>query len=257
MFADSHAHYDDSRFDGDRDELLSQILPNAEVSHVINVGADIASSYASVALSREYDYFYASVGVHPHEADKMPENGIDELKKLALDNNDKVVAIGEAGLDYFYMSSAKNAQLRVFEQQLELSREIALPVIIHTRDAFTETVEILKTHTVSGVIHCFTSDAEAVSAFLELGFYIGIGGAVTFKKAEELRNAVSIIPLDRILIETDCPYMSPEPFRGKRNDSQNLSFIAEKIAEIKKIERKNVENITKENCLRLFFGKND
>jgi len=255
---ESHAHYDDERFDTDRDEILTK-LPEMGISHVINIGADMKSSFESVKLAEKYSHVYASVGIHPHDAENMTKNDINELLKLT--KNKKVLAIGEIGLDFFYNNSPQESQIYWLKRQLELAAEVNLPIIVHSRDADVNMFEILNDFCERvtppnafgrGVIHCFSSDVEMAEKCVNMGFFLGIGGSVTYPKSEKLVEAVRAVPLEKILLETDCPYLSPVPVRGKRNNSQNLTYIADKIAEIKQISRTEVEKVTKSNTLRLF-----
>jgi len=260
MLFESHAHYDDERFDADRDELLSKLLPEAGVTKIVNAGADLESSRAGAALAARYDYIYSAAGVHPHYVKDMRENDIDALRKLAAEK--KTVAIGETGLDFYYNLSPRDEQERWFKGQLSLAHELLLPVIVHSRDADAETFEILREWAFGakntekiGVIHCFSSGGDLARRYVDMGFYIAFGGIVTFDKTGKTQEAVESVPLDKILIETDSPYLSPAPVRGKRNDSRNLKYIVEKIAQIKKISREYAEDVTYENALSIFSIK--
>jgi len=217
-YFDSHAHYDDKRFKQDREELLRELLPSCGVSNVINVGCDVKSSEMSIRLAEKYDYIYAAVGVHPHELYDMSSQTIAKLKKLS--EHKKVVAIGEIGLDYYYDTHPKELQRFWFRQQLRLAEETNLPVIIHSRDASQETFDIIKASSVRrGSIHCYSGSAQMAQDYVKMGFSIGVGGVVTFSNAKKLVETVAAIPMESILIETDCPYLAPNPNRGKRNDS--------------------------------------
>lgn len=228
---DTHAHYDDRRFDSDRQERIST-LPEEGVRLVLNAACDMASCVSSMALARRYPFFYASVGIHPHAAGEVFEDA-SYLERLALwSREEKVRAIGEIGLDYHYDFSPREQQKAVFAQQLQLAGELNLPVIIHSREALADTLELLKRYRPKGIVHCYTGSAEMVPEFLQLGLYIGFTGSVTFKSANKILKAAAAVPLDRLLVETDCPYMSPEPFRGQRNDSSRLPWIGEKLAEL-------------------------
>ncbi len=253
LIFDTHSHYDDSAFDVDREEKLS-LLPNDNIYAVINAGADIESSKKSINLSKKYDYIYAAVGVHPENILKISQNYIDELEKLIL-NNKKVVAIGEIGLDYHYTKENKQQQKDLFENQVKLAIKHDLPVIVHDREAHEDTLEILKKYKPKGVVHCFSGSLEMAKELIKIGMYIGIGGVVTFKNAKNIVHVVENIPLDVILLETDAPYMSPVPFRGKRCDSSYIKYTAEKISEIKNIELNEVFEITKQNAKNLFGVK--
>ena len=251
MYFDSHAHYDDKRFDEDREALLQE-LPLSGVEYVINSASDMESSLTSIELSEKYDYIYAAVGVHPHEVKNMKESDIEGLRKLST--HKKVVAIGEIGLDFYYDLSERDVQRFWFKKQLELSKELDLPVIIHSREASQETFDIIKQSGVNkGVIHCYSGSAQMALDYVNMGFYIGIGGVITFSNAKKLIEVAEKVPLDKILIETDCPYLSPVPNRGKRNDSRNLLYVVEKLAEVKKMEPSTVSNVTKDNAKMLFF----
>ena len=251
MYFDSHAHYDDKRFDEDREALLQE-LPLSGIEYVINSASDMESSLTSIELSEKYDYIYAAVGVHPHEVKNMKDSDIEGLKKLST--HKKVVAIGEIGLDFYYDLSERDVQRFWFKKQLELSKELDLPVIIHSREASQETFDIIKQSGVNkGVIHCYSGSAQMALDYVNMGFYIGIGGVITFSNAKKLIEVAEKVPLDKILIETDCPYLSPVPNRGKRNDSRNLLYVVEKLAEVKKMEPSTVSNVTKDNAKMLFF----
>ena len=250
MYFETHAHYDDKKFDEDRNEILNSLKEN-NIKYVVNVGADMKSSYDSIKLSQEYDFIYASVGVHPHEARNMKEEDYKTLEQWL--QYDKVVALGEIGLDYYYDFSPREVQREVFKKQLKICENITKPVIIHSRDANQEVFDMIKESKVrKGVIHAFSGSLEMALEYIKLGFFIGVGGVLTFKNANKLVNVVENIPLEHILIETDSPYLSPVPLRGTRNNSQNLKYIVEKISEIKHIERENVEKITLETA-KMFF----
>lgn len=246
---DSHAHYTDKAFNEDREIMLGS-LKESGVCGIINCGADIESSVSSVDLASKYDYIYAACGIHPEEADKIPENYIDILRDLA--KNEKCVAIGEIGLDYYWRQDTKDLQKELFEKQILLSKELDLPIIVHDREAHGDTMEILKKHRPKGVLHCFSGSPETAAEVLKLGMYIGLGGALTFKNARKAVEVAQMLPLDRLLLETDCPYMAPVPMRGKRNNSGYIPFIAEKVAEIKGIDPQSVLDVTAENTKVLF-----
>lgn len=249
---ETHAHYDDPVYDADRRELMAQI-ERGGVTAVINVSSDIGTAAHAVGLSRTYGFVRAAAGFHPHCAHKITEADFDAVSALA--GLSEVVAIGECGLDYHFENTDKKAQIFWFNRQLDLAAETRKPVIIHSRDAENETYEILKSRRnklSGGVLHCFSSDAQAASNYIKMGFFIGVGGIVTFKNAERLAQAVRAIPIEHILLETDCPYLSPEPRRGERNSSLNLRFIAEKIAQIKDMSFDSVVQTTSENARKLF-----
>ncbi len=251
MYFESHAHYDDQRFDNDRDELLSS-FPNEGIETVVNSSSDIPSSKASIALAEKYPFFYASVGVHPHEVKNMTENDIDTIRELS--GHPKVVAIGEIGLDFHYDFSPRDDQRHWFKRQLELAEELDMPIIVHSREASQECFDIIKASKVrKGVIHCYSGGAPMAKDYIDMGFYIGIGGSLTFKNNRKTVEVVEQIPLERILIETDAPYLAPVPFRGERNDSRLLKYVVEKIGSIKNIAEEDICNITKNNAISLFI----
>lgn len=251
MYFESHAHYDDERFDADRDELLG-LLPKEGIDFVVNAGADIKSSEAGIAFSEKYDYFYAAVGVHPHEAKSLSEEGFMRLKELS--KHKKVVAIGEIGLDFYYDNSPRDIQRKWFKAQLELAKEENLPVIIHSREAAAECFDMIKESGVrQGVIHCYSGSPEMAADYVKMGFYIGIGGVITYKNAKKLLETAKAIPISRILLETDCPYLSPAQKRGERNDSRNLKFVVAKLSELLEKDPSEIAKITSENARKLFF----
>ncbi len=248
---DSHAHYDDEAFDTDREELLSSVFKSG-IRKVINVGASMKSCRTTLALSEAYEHIYAAIGVHPSDTAELTESDMDWLKeKSALA---KVVAIGEIGLDYYWDEPDREIQKKWFQRQLELAKEVKLPVVIHSREAAADTIGILKEYNgdLSGVIHCYSYTKELAREFLDMGYSFGIGGVLTFKNAKKLKEAVSYIPMDRILLETDCPYLAPEPNRGKRNFSLYIPYIVQVMAQLKGISEEEVIRITSENTERLF-----
>ncbi|MBE6775666.1 MAG: TatD family deoxyribonuclease [Ruminococcaceae bacterium] len=246
---DTHAHYDDRRFDEDRAELLSSLF-GGSVSGIINCGCDLKSSLETVALTEKYPNLYGAVGVHPHEAEETTQEDLEKIKELY--KKEKIVAVGEIGLDYFYDFSPREKQIEIFRRQLVTANELNLPVIIHDRDAHEDTLTILKELKPKGVVHCFSGSAEMAREILKLGLYIGIGGAVTFKNARKPVEVVEMLPLDRLLLETDAPYMTPVPFRGKRCDSSHIAYTAEKIAEIKGMDVQELIDKCAENAKALF-----
>ena len=251
MYFESHAHYDDERFDDDRDELLAE-LPADGIETVVNSSSDIASSRASIALAEKYPYFYASVGVHPHEVSKMAEADIDTLREMS--KHPKVVALGEMGLDFYYDLSPRDSQRYWFKRQLELAEELDMPIIVHSRDASQECFDIISQSKVrKGVIHCYSGSAPMAEDYADMGFYIGVGGSLTFKNNKKTVEVVEKLPLEKILIETDSPYLAPVPYRGRRNDSRLLKYVVEKISEIKNIPEIDICNITKNNAIDLFI----
>lgn len=250
MYFDSHSHMDDRRFDGDRDEIIHDLQAHG-VELLMNVGCDLESSERSVALAERYPFIYAAVGSHPDDTDRVDGKLLDRYRSLA--GHEKVRAIGEIGLDYHYEDVPRTQQIIAFEQQLELAEAVKLPVIVHEREAHGDAMEIVKRHPdVRGVFHCFSGSKELALWLVERGWYIGFTGVVTFKNARRAIEAVQALPLDRILIETDCPYMAPEPYRGRRNDSRYVPLVAAKIAELKGITPEEAGSITTENAKRLF-----
>ncbi|MCL2225905.1 MAG: TatD family hydrolase [Defluviitaleaceae bacterium] len=250
MIIDTHAHYDNERFKADRHELL-KALPENGVEKIINIGCDLKTSKASVKLAEKYDYVFATVGVHPHYVKGLADEIVKEL--TAMCENKKVVGFGEIGLDFFHNHSPQGTQRMWFKRLLKLTAELNLPAIIHSRDANDDVFEMISASTVRrGVVHAFSGDAALATAYVEMGFHIGIGGVVTFKKTDILKEAVAAVPLDKILLETDCPYLSPEPHRGTRNESPNISHIAKVVAEIKNETPENICNQTAQNAQQLF-----
>lgn len=247
---DAHAHYDDEQFDEDREVIIDKLRKNNVVG-VLNCGASLKGAVDSVLLADKYDFFYAAVGIHPEYADKLDDDVIDELRRLAKD--DKVRAIGEIGLDYYYDENPeREIQKEAFIRQMELAKELDLPVIIHDRDAHEDTLNIIKQFPeVTGEIHCFSGSVEFAKECLKLGYYIGITGVVTFKNAKKIIEVVKELPLDKILVETDCPYMAPVPYRGKRNRSDYIKHIIEKIAEIKGVDAAEISTRTISNIKHL------
>ena len=253
MLFDSHAHLNDERFDEDREELISS-LNEKGVDLVVNPGACMKTSAESVELANKYDFIYAAVGVHPHDVKDLTEDDTQELKRMAIEN-EKVVAIGEIGLDYYYDAEYKELQKKWFKRQIELANELKLPIIIHDRDAHQDTFEIIKntkSPEIGCVLHCYSGNVELAKEYVKMGCYISIPGTVTFKNNKKTREVAKEIPLEYLLIETDSPYMAPEPHRGKRNDPSFVAFVADKIAQEKGISHENVCEATKENAKRLF-----
>ncbi len=246
---DSHAHYDSEQFADDRKELLNA-LPQQGVCGIINCGTDIASSLATLELSDEFSFVYAACGIHPHEAQECKQGYLSVLKKLCME--EKCVAVGEIGLDYHYDFSPRDIQMQVFEQQLVLAKELDLPVIVHDREAHEDTMTLLKRYKPKGVVHCFSGSAEMAKEVVKLGMYIGLGGAVTFKNARKPLEVAAVVPDDKLLIETDCPYMTPVPHRGKRCDSSYIPFTAEKLAEVRGATAEYILDLTRKNANTLF-----
>lgn len=252
MIFETHAHYDDDAFAEDREELISSLLCG-KIGKIINVGASIATTKTTLQLASQYANMYAAVGVHPSDISDLNEETYAWL--CAQTKNPKTVAVGEIGLDYYWDKEpeVQKRQREGFRLQLAMARESGLPVIIHSRDAAEDTMDILKEADTCGVIHCYSYSPEMAREYVKMGYYIGVGGVVTFKNAKKLKQTVEQIPLERILLETDCPYMAPEPYRGKRNESSYLPYIVEKIAELKHVTPEEVERITWQNAMRLFM----
>lgn len=259
-FFETHAHYDDERFNEDR-ELVINSLQKAGVTKVMNIGCDIETSKKAIEIANKYSFIYATVGIHPSEIEK-DINGIDrqinEIRNLAKLNK-KVLAIGEIGLDYHWQDDNKKEQKYSFIKQIELANELNLPISIHTRDAIDDTIAIIKNEVKiqnKGILHCCPFNRELVKHGLNAGLYIAFGGTCTFKNAKGADEIINMVPLDRILIETDSPYLSPEPLRGKRNDSRNLKYIVRKIANAREMDEEEIAKITYENAMKLFKIKN-
>ena len=252
MLFDTHAHYDDDKFMKDRHEVIER-AHNSGVAYILNAAADIASSVESISLAQEFDYVYCAVGVHPHNVDGLSDNTITTLSDFATNKN--VVAIGEIGLDYYYDTAPREIQKYWFTRQINLAKALKLPVIVHDRDAHEDVMNIIKNENVKeigGVLHCYSGSVEMAKELLKNNFYISIGGAVTFKNAKTILEVVKYIPNDRLLLETDCPYMTPEPHRGKRNDSSLMYLTAEKIAQIKGLTFEEIALLTTDNGKKLF-----
>ena len=251
MLFDTHAHMDDRAFDGDREELLSS-LPEGGIALLMNPGCSLASSRAASRLSQEYDYIYAAVGSHPDAADEVNGEVLEEYRKLCK-LNPKIKAIGEIGLDYHYEDIPRGIQQRAFRMQLELARELDLPVIVHEREAHEDGLKIISEFPeVTGVFHCYSGSAEMAKLLVERGWYIGFTGVLTFKNARKAVEVAQSIPLERIVLETDCPYMSPEPFRGKRNDPSRLCYMAEKLAQLRSLPVEKIHEVTVKNGKQLY-----
>lgn len=254
MIFETHAHYDDERFDKDRDDIISS-LPFKGINRVINVGASIESTRTTLELAKRYDFVYSAVGVHPSEIDGLNDETFEWLRGVA--GEEKTVAIGEIGLDYYWEKDEqiRERQREWFKRQMQLARECKLPVIIHSRDAAEDTIQVMKdinAEEIPGVIHCYSYSKEMAREFVKMGYYIGVGGVVTFKNSKKLKETVEDISLERILLETDCPYMAPEPYRGKRNYSGYIPYVVAEIARIKNISEEEVIEKTYENAMRLF-----
>ena len=252
MLFDTHAHYDDGAFDADRAALLTA-MPEKNVGLIVNPSCTVETSREAVALAEQYDYIYAAVGIHPENCGDFTDSDIDILRQMA--QHDKVVAIGEIGLDYYWAENPpRDWQQRVLRAQMALAEELNLPVIIHDRDAHADTLAIVKEFPhVRGVFHCYSGSVEDARTLLKMGWMLSFNGAITFKNARKAPEVVAEVPMERMMIETDSPYLTPVPYRGKRNDSGYVRLVAEKIAEIKGMTAEEVENITFENGKR-FFG---
>lgn len=250
MIFDSHAHYDDESFDEDREQVIKELKENGIIG-VLNCGASLKGAKDSLKLAEKYDFFYAAVGIHPENAYELTDEAFEEIKQMT--KNSKVRAIGEIGLDYYWDENPpKDVQKEVFRRQMQLAKELNLPVIIHDREAHGDTLEIMKEFPeVKGVLHCFSGSVEFACECLKLGYYIGFTGVVTFKNAKKVLEVAKEVPLDRLLVETDCPYMAPTPYRGKRNRSEYIKFIIEKVAEIKGLSTAEMENKTIKNTKNL------
>lgn len=249
---DTHAHYDDEAFDTDRDELIRSLKENG-IGSVVNVGASMASCRSTLELAKKYPFFYGALGVHPNETADLTEADMEWIKTEAM--QEKIVAIGEIGLDYYWDEPDREIQKKWFIRQLALAKETELPVIIHSRDAAKDTLDIMKAEhngLTGGVIHCFSYGVEMAREYLNMGYFLGIGGVLTFKNAKKLKEVVEYAPLSSLVLETDCPYLSPVPNRGKRNSSLNLPFVVEELAAIKRMEPEIIIRETAANAKRLY-----
>ena len=252
MIFDTHAHYDDDAFDEDRDVLLSG-MREQNVEYIVNVGASMASSKRSIRLAEKYPFVYAAVGVHPDEVGELDEEKFTKLREWTT--HEKVKAVGEIGLDYYWDKEKHDLQKHWFMRQMELASEVKLPMIVHSREAAKDTLDMViaaKPLNLSGIIHCYSYSVEQAREYLNMGYYIGIGGVVTFKNAKKLKEVAEYTPLSQIVLETDCPYLAPTPFRGKRNDSSKIAYVAEELAAIKQVAVEEVIRITNENGRRLY-----
>lgn len=251
MFIDSHSHLILDPYENDRDEIILQAFSN-EITHIVQSCDNLDEIKQNLVLNKKYNNIYSSVGIHPHEAKTWNEKS----KELILNytKEEKVIAIGETGLDFYYNLSPKDIQINAFKEQVKIAKECSLPLIIHTRDAFSETIEILEsisdTHT--GVFHCYTGDLQTAQKALDLGFYISFSGIITFKNANDLRDVAKQVPITKTLIETDCPYLTPVPHRGKRNEPQFVKYVAEELSKIHNISTEEIGKITSENAIKLF-----
>ena len=252
MIFDTHAHYDDDAFDEDRDVLLSG-MNKQNVEYIVNVGASMASSKRSLELAEKYPFVYAAVGVHPDEVGELDEEKLMQLKEWSM--HPKVKAIGEIGLDYYWDKEKHDLQKHWFMRQMELAHERKLPMIVHSREAAKDTLDMViaaKPLDLSGIIHCYSYSVEQAREYLNMGYYLGIGGVLTFKNAKKLKEVAEYAPLSQIVLETDCPYLAPTPFRGKRNDSSKIAYVAEELAAIKQVSVEEVLRITNENGRKLY-----
>ena len=251
LIFDSHAHYDDEQFDPDRDELLGTRLPGAGVCGVLNMGSDFKGCEETLALTRRYEYVYGAVGIHPECARDLPEDWLSRIREML--SEEKIVAVGEIGLDYHWLDACpKERQQEVFAAQLALAKELSLPVAVHDREAHADTLRFLQEYQPAGVVHCYSGSWEMAQELLKLGLYLGIGGVVTFKNARHVVEVAQKMPLDRLLLETDAPYMAPVPHRGKRNDSSLIALVAEKIAELRGTTAEEILTAARENTKTLF-----
>ncbi len=253
MIFESHAHYDDKAFDEDREAVLEQCQRDG-IEYIVNVGSSLATVKSSLLLAERYPFIYAAVGVHPDEVGELNEGNFAWLKDQC--RHPKTVAVGEIGLDYYWDKENHDLQKKWFRAQMELAKETGLPMIVHSREAAAETLEEIKKaqdERLRGVIHCFSYSPEMAEEYLKLGYYIGIGGVVTFKNAKKLKEVVKMLPLNRILLETDCPYLAPEPNRGKRNSSLNLPYVAAAIGELKGVDADEVIRVTNQNAKKMYF----
>lgn len=248
---DSHAHYNDEKFEQDREELLKEIY-NSGVTKLVNVGYSLESSRTAVEIANSHEFIYATVGISPNDIEDFKREDLQEIIKLA--QNKKVVAIGEIGLDYYWNKENKDLQKEVFVSQIEIANKLNLPIVIHTREAIYDTLEILKNNNCNkkGIFHCCPFNVDLVREGLKLGFYISFAGPTTFKNSKNANEIINMVPLSKMLIETDSPYLSPEPLRGRRNDSRNVKYIAQKIAQVKQISEEEVAKATYENAKRIF-----
>lgn len=247
MIFDTHAHYDAEQFNEDRDELLAS-MPDQGVCNIVNVGATLEGCRASIEFAKKYPFIYAAVGVHPDEVGSLNEENFAQLEEWCKE--EKVVAVGEIGLDYYWDNEAHDVQKKWFIRQIELARKLNLPINVHSRDAAEDTFQIIKDYGkgLKGIIHCFSGSKEMAVEYVKLGYHIGIGGVVTFKNGKKLKQVVEAIPLESIVLETDCPYLAPDPYRGKRNNSSYIKYVAEEIARLKGVTCEEVLEQTEKNA---------
>lgn len=252
LIFDTHAHYDDEAFEEDRGSLLRSMQEN-RIGRIVNVGASLASCAKTKELMEQYDFVYGALGVHPSETAELNEDNFHYLEEICREK--KCLAVGEIGLDYYWDEPDREIQKKWFIRQLRLAAEIGKPVVIHSREAAKDTIDILRAENgekIGGVIHCYSYTKESARDYLEMGFYFGIGGVVTFNNAKKLKEAVEFLPLDRIVLETDCPYLAPVPNRGKRNSSLNLPYVVQALAQLKNVEEKTVREVTWQNAEKLY-----
>ena len=252
MLFDSHAHLNDERFDEDREALLNRMQAGG-IGRIVNIGANMRTSEMTVELTKQYDFIYGAVGVHPNDVGEMKEEDLQRLCQWA--GLERIVAIGEIGLDYHYDEPERAIQFQWFEAQMELAKQVQLPIVVHSRDAAKDTIDLMKAchaEEIGGVVHCYSYTKELAREFLNMDYYFGVGGVLTFPNAKKLKEAVAYIPLEKIVLETDCPYLAPVPNRGKRNSSLNLPYVAEVLAEIKGLPVEEIEAVTFENGKRLY-----
>ena len=252
MIFDTHAHYDDDAFEIDRYELLKS-MPEQGIGRIVNSGADMDTNYKAKKLAEDFSYIWASFGLHPTYAKDWTPEYLAELETLC--KWDRCVAVGEIGLDYYWDDSTPAEQKVCFEQQMDLARRVGKPIVVHSREAAQDTYDMMKAfgaEKLGGTIHCFSYGTEMAKLFVDMGFYIGVGGVVTFKNSRKLKEVVEYLPLENILLETDCPYLAPTPFRGKRNDSSMLPYVVEEIAALKGVSKELVEEITWQNACKLY-----
>lgn len=250
MLFDSHAHLDDRKYDLDRDETIAALFQSG-VSYFVNIGADLESSESSVALSEKYDFVYAAVGVHPYDAETVDDQLVEKLRTMA--KNKKVVAIGESGLDYHYEDVDKEVQKNAFIKHILLANELDMPIIVHNRDSHKDMMDILREYKPkNAIIHCYSGSAEMAKEIVKMGYYISFSGTVTFKNAKKVQEAVLEVPLDKLLVETDSPYLCPEPERGRRNDPSKIRYTVEKLAEIKGVTFEEMAKITTDNAKKVY-----
>lgn len=255
MIFDTHAHYDDKAFDEDREELLSS-LAKKDIGYVVNVGASLRGARESIALSSRYSSVYAAAGIHPDEVGCMNDEVMEELRTMC--RLEKTVAVGEIGLDYHWNVESKEVQKHWFSEQLKLAKEVDLPINVHSRDAAQDTFDMIKAEhagSTGGIIHCFSGSLEMAREYVNMGYHLGIGGVVTFKNGKTLKQIVKEIPIEHLVTETDCPYLAPEPFRGKRNDSSYIRYVIKTIAELKELPVEETEAVLFENAKRVYHLK--